>query len=100
MSPEYTTITRPGFAPFGLRTFLIGTTWTSARVAFSVGTAGPVRLTVHDALGREVARALDRSLPSGEHAARLDLRDLAPGVYLVRLLAADGVEAVPLTVVR
>ena len=73
---------------------------TSARVAFSVGAAGPVRLTVHDALGREVARALDRSLPSGEHAARLNLRDLAPGVYLVRLLAADAVEAVPLTVVR
>ena len=28
------TVTRPGFAPLGFFTFLIGTTWTSARVAF------------------------------------------------------------------
>ena len=30
------TVTRPGFAPRGLRTFAIGTTWTSARVALAL----------------------------------------------------------------
>ena len=72
----------------------------SARVAFALGAAGPARLSLHDALGREVARVVDGSRAAGAHQAALDLRGLAPGVYVVRLLAPGGAETVPLTVVR
>lgn len=57
---------------------------------FSLGVAGPVRLVVHDVLGREVARLVDAPLPAGPHTATWDGRDAAgrvlpSGPYLVRL---------------
>ena len=60
-----------------------------ATVAFSVDAAGPVRLSVHDALGREVAVLVDGALAEGRHVTVLDASALPAGVYLVRL-AADG----------
>ncbi len=63
-------------------------------LAFSLASAGPVRLTVHDLRGRLVATLADGDLPAGAHALtwRGDDavgRPVASGVYLLRL-AADG----------
>jgi hypothetical protein len=43
--------------------------------------------SLHDALGREVRRAL---LPAGEQQAEVGLTGLAPGLYLWRVEAAEG----------
>ncbi|MEM6286422.1 MAG: T9SS type A sorting domain-containing protein, partial [Bacteroidota bacterium] len=68
-------------------------------VSVSLPEAGPVRVAVYDALGREVAVALDRELPAGAHTVRLG-GGLAPGVYVVRLGAGTEEASRVLTVVR
>ena len=56
-----------------------------ARQAATAETAQPTRLTLFDLAGRQVLA--DATL-ARQH--QLDLRSLAPGVYLVRATAADG----------
>jgi hypothetical protein len=62
--------------------------------------AGDVRLAVYDALGREVAVALDGPQAAGRHAVSLDTARLPAGVYVVRLQAGATVAVQRLTVVR
>ena len=70
----------------------------SASVAFALARAADVRLDVVDALGRTVAVLADGARGAGAHRARV--RDLAPGVYVVRLVAGGTVTTRPLTVGR
>ena len=58
-----------------------------ARVTLDVPTSAPARLSVVDVLGREVAVLVDGPLAAGTHAVALP--DLAPGAYVLRLVA-DG----------
>ncbi|HEX8299943.1 MAG TPA: PQQ-dependent sugar dehydrogenase [Rubricoccaceae bacterium] len=52
---------------------------------------GRTRVTLTDALGRDLAVLLDADVAAGERrAVAVDGARLAPGVYLVRLAAADG----------
>ena len=57
----------------------------------SLPEAQGVTVTVFDGLGRRVRTLRPGPLATGEHAVRLDLAGLAPGVYLAR--AAAGAEA-------
>lgn len=59
-----------------------------------------VLLTVHDLLGREVARLLDGPLTAGEHTARFDASRLASGLYVARLRAGPEVATRRMAVVR
>jgi hypothetical protein len=45
----------------------------------------PLRLTVHDLMGREVAVLVDGVMPAGEHRVRFDGSGLASGVYIYTL---------------
>ena len=72
-----------------------------ATVTFSVETQTDVRLSVVDALGREVAVLADGPVEAGAHRAELDGSSWPAGVYLVRLATADGrVESKQLTRLR
>ncbi|MFN3597303.1 MAG: T9SS type A sorting domain-containing protein [Rubricoccaceae bacterium] len=71
-----------------------------ARIPYEVATAGPVSLRVYDVTGREVAVLVDGSLAPSAYEATLDVRGLAAGVYVVRLVAGDQVRTARLTVVR
>ena len=73
---------------------------TAARVTLAVPTAGGVRLSVHDALGREVAVLADGPLAAGTHRFDLDASALAPGLYVVRATTASGAATQRLTVAR
>lgn len=72
----------------------------SVRLGYAVDAPGAVRLAVYDALGREVAVPVDAPRPTGWHETTLDVSALAPGVYVVRLAAPNGVTARRLTVAR
>ncbi|WP_420456241.1 endonuclease/exonuclease/phosphatase family protein [Rubrivirga sp.] len=61
------------------------------RLRFRLDAPGDVRLDVFDALGRRVA-SLAGAFGGGEHAVPLRGEGLAPGVYVVRLQAAGGVQ--------
>ena len=71
-----------------------------ASLSYSLATPERVRLSVYDALGREVARVVDAERPTGEHRARLDTGRLSAGIYVVRLEAGGQVSSRTLTVVR
>ena len=62
--------------------------------------AGPVTVDLFDARGRHVAAALAGDGQAGEQAVPLRLGGLAPGVYVVRLVAGGSVRTRPLVVVR
>ena len=63
---------------------------------------GRARLALYDALGREAALLLDRTLPAGRHEVTLDpaALGLAAGVYVVRLQAGDRTASQTITVLR
>ncbi len=70
----------------------------AATVAFSLAEAAPVRVSVVDVLGREVAVLADGPAEPGAHEATV--RGLAPGTYIVRMDAAGERFTRALTVVR
>ncbi len=69
-------------------------------VGYALRAPGAVRLSVVDALGREVAVVAEGERAAGAHAARIDARRLPAGVYAVRLVAGDRRETVRLVVAR
>jgi hypothetical protein len=69
-------------------------------VAFRLPEAGPVRLAVYDALGREVAVVAEGWRAAGAHEAALDAAALPAGVYLARLTAGARTATRRLTVAR
>lgn len=72
----------------------------AARVRFELDRPGTARLAVVDALGREVVVLADGAFGTGAHDVTLDARALAPGVYVLRLVADDAVATARLSVVR
>ncbi|MEM0961557.1 MAG: T9SS type A sorting domain-containing protein [Bacteroidota bacterium] len=62
--------------------------------------ATAVRLSVVDALGREVRLVVSSGQVAGEHTVPFDSRNLAPGVYAVRLSAGTKVVSRMLTITR
>jgi len=70
----------------------------TATVAFTLAEAAPVRVSVVDVLGREVAVLAEGVTAPGAHEATV--RGLAPGTYIVRMETAGERFTRPLTVVR
>ena len=56
---------------------------------FSLERAQHVRITVYDALGREVAVATDRPFEAGEHAVAVSVAGLPGGLYFYRLRSGE-----------
>jgi len=54
-------------------------------IAYSVPVSVPVQLTVHDVLGREVARLVDAAQAPGSYQVPFQAGRLADGVYFYRL---------------
>lgn len=69
-------------------------------VAFGTEEAAPVRASVYDALGREVAVLADRSFEAGRHEVALDTAAMPSGVYIVRVTVGNDVQTKQVTVVR
>ena len=71
-----------------------------ATVTFSVSAAADVRVSVYDALGREVALLADAPLAIGEHDVTFDARDLPAGVYVIRAQVGAEARTTRVTVAR
>ncbi len=72
------------------------------RIAFAVGTAPVVRLSLYDVLGRRVQVLADAPMfEGGPYEATLDAADLAPGLYFLRIEAGSAESRTePLIVIR
>ena len=66
----------------------------------SLDAAAGVRVEAFDALGRRVRTLLDEVRPAGDHALRLDVGGLPPGVYRLRAATPGGRAERSVTVVR
>ena len=93
------TTAEPGAAPLALA---VAPNPSHGRATLRLTAAAPVaaRVTVWDALGREVARLWDGPVGTGTVALALDTSALAPGVYLARAEADGRALTVRLTVAR
>jgi hypothetical protein len=69
-------------------------------IGFALAEASPVRLSVYDVLGREVAVLVNGELAAGAYAAGFDARGLASGIYVWRLEAGSAVQAGRLTLLE
>ncbi len=70
-----------------------------ATVAFGLAEPGDVRVSLHDALGREVAVLAAGPYSAGRHEATIEADALPAGVYIVRIAGSD-VATVPFTIAR
>lgn len=71
-----------------------------ATMRYSVPHDTHVRIDIHDALGRELAVAVDATRSAGEYSVELPVNALGTGVYLVRMTAGRAVATQTLVVVR
>jgi glucose/arabinose dehydrogenase len=65
----------------------------STEIAYRVAESGPVRVSVHDLLGREIAVLVDEAKAPGTHEVTFEASGLPSGVYLCRLSAGGRSEA-------
>ena len=72
----------------------------STTIGFSLPEADMVRVTIFDALGREVTTLLSSTLPAGTHSRTWDASGYAGGVYLYRLQAGSFVQTRKLIVLK
>ncbi len=72
----------------------------ATRFSFYLPEAGPVRLVLYDAAGREAARILDAALPAGAHSLLWNGGTLPSGLYLYRLTAAGRQRSGKLVLLR
>ncbi|MEM1054352.1 MAG: right-handed parallel beta-helix repeat-containing protein [Bacteroidota bacterium] len=72
----------------------------TVRIGYSLAAPGPARISLIDALGREVALVANGHRPAGAHEAQVDISRLSPGVYVVRLVTEAEAVTTRLTVVR
>lgn len=70
------------------------------RLAVGLPEPAPVQVVVHDVLGREVARLIDRDVDAGWHAVQWAPRGLASGVYFARMQTGDVVQTLRLVRVQ
>jgi len=59
-----------------------------------------VKLTVYDALGREVAKLIDEEKPAGLHKVVWNARDFPSGVYVCRLVAGQYADSKKLLLMK
>ncbi len=84
---------------FGLELYPNPTS-SKATVVFSLPAHGPVRVSLHDILGREVSLVFDESLPAGEHRVALERPAKAAGMYWVRVASDSHAEQAGLMMLR
>ena len=61
----------------------------STTITYETSRPGPVRLSVYDLLGREVATLVDRIQPPGRYEVKFEPDRLPNGLYVVRLRGGD-----------
>jgi endonuclease/exonuclease/phosphatase family metal-dependent hydrolase len=62
----------------------------TTRIRWTLDAGRPMRLSIFDILGREVAVLVDGVMSAGSHQATFDATGLSSGVYIVRLSTALG----------
>ena len=67
---------------------------------FGLGSASQVKLSIYNALGREIAVAVDEILPAGMHEVRWNASGLPSGVYFARLEGLGVSESIRIVLLK
>ena len=89
-----------GEASFGLSAPAPNPTAGTATLRVRLAAASQVRVSVLDALGREIALVHDGAMAAGETPVSVATRGLAPGIYVVRMAGEGSVATRRLVVAR
>jgi len=65
----------------------------STTISFSLAQAGKVKLTLFDALGRQVQEIANKEFSSGNHSINFNAANLTSGVYFYRIEAGSFVQS-------
>ncbi len=71
-----------------------------ARLSFTLQNSGMVDVSIFDAAGRMVSNLIHETMNAGEHATNIEARNLAAGIYFVRVDTPDGVGTKTMTIIR
>lgn len=69
-------------------------------IPYSVPESAPVKLTVYNLLGRQVAVLVDKVMPAGDYAARFEASRLPSGLYIYRLSSGEKILSRKLALMR
>lgn len=72
----------------------------STCIAFALPACGKATMAVYDLSGREVTRLVNNTISAGVYAVTFDGKDLATGVYILRLETPSGVRSQKLILVK
>jgi hypothetical protein len=72
----------------------------STKINFSIPFAGPVKLTVFDMSGKEVASLVNERLNVGSYEYEFKATNLASGVYFYKLITNDFVQTKKMTLIK
>jgi hypothetical protein len=72
----------------------------STTIRYGLPNRSQVTLTVHNAIGQQVAQLVNGEVEAGDHEIRFDGNNLASGVYFCRLSAGTFVETKRLLLLR
>ncbi len=65
----------------------------STAISFQLSAISPVRLSVYDALGREVTTLVNEVKPAGSYTVVWNAQDRPSGVYFYRIIAGEHVDS-------
>ncbi len=65
----------------------------STTISYQLSAASAVKLSVYDALGREVALLVNEEKPAGTHTVTWNAQNYPSGVYVYRIVAGDHVDS-------
>lgn len=72
----------------------------SATVSFELPSSELVRVSLLDVLGREVTQLIDSVQEAGAHQIQIGRKELAPGLYFIRLVSGDQALTRSVTIIR
>jgi hypothetical protein len=72
----------------------------TTNIKFALPKSGHVKLTIYDALGREVETLINNELVSGTHTIEWSARNMASGIYLYRIEADNFVKVNKMLLVK
>ncbi len=70
------------------------------KISFQIPTAGNVKITVSDILGREAAVLVNKFLPAGNHSAGFDGKTYSSGVYVYKIETGEFTESKKMVLVK
>jgi hypothetical protein len=72
----------------------------STKISFDLPKESPVKITIYNMLGKEIATVLDEVKPAGRHNVTFNGDNLSSGVYIARMEAGDKVFSTKMTLLK